>query len=173
MKHIKTADMVLTAVFAALICVFSLVAIPTPFGVPLTLQTFIISLAGFVLGTAKGTVSVIVYIALGIVGLPVFSGFQGGFSAVFGMTGGFIVGFIPFVMLCGIKNKKFCIKLLFGLTGLCLCHLCGILWVSFLTGNIYTAFLTVSAPYLIKDAVSVVLALLLAKKITVITQKFN
>lgn len=172
MKYMKTADMVLTAVFAALICVFSLIAIPTPLGIPVTLQTFIIALAGFASGSAKGFFSVLVYIGLGLLGIPVFSGFQGGFSALFGITGGFIVGFIPFVMLCGIKKGGFYIRLLFGFIGLCICHICGILWFCFYGGN-FTAAIFASVPYLVKDVLSVVFALIVSEKITVIIQKFN
>ena len=65
--------------------------IPNPISVPLTLQTFIIALSGFVLGSSKGVASVLVYIAVGTIGAPVFTGFQGGFSVLFGMTGGFII----------------------------------------------------------------------------------
>ena len=173
MKRVKTTDMVITAVFAALICVFSLITIPTPFGVPVTLQTFIIALTGFTLGSMRGVVSVFVYIAVGMVGLPVFSGFQGGLNAIFGITGGFIVGFVPFVCLCGLKGRNLLIKLLFSVIGLCICHFVGIMWVAFISGNIPSAFLTASAPFLIKDIISIVLALLISKKIVIIIQKFN
>lgn len=170
---LKTSDMVIIAVFSALISVFSLITIPTPFGIPITLQTFIIAVAGFTLGSAKGFASTAVYIAVGIVGLPVFSGFQGGFSALFGMTGGFIVGFIPLVIFCGMNCKNSLFRIFLGITGLLVCHLCGVLWVSFITGNILTAFLTVSVPYLVKDIISVVFALFISKKLSVIIQKFN
>lgn len=172
MKHAKTSDMVITAVFSALIAVFSMLSIPTPLGIPLTLQTFIISLAGFSLGCVKGTVSVIVYIAVGALGIPVFSGFQGGIGALFGMTGGFIFGFIPFVLLCGLGNSRKT-KLLYSLIGLIICHLCGILWFSVYSESIVTAFLTASLPYILKDVVSVVGAMFVSEKIKVITQKIN
>lgn len=170
---IKTASLVIIAVFAALIAVFSLISIPSPFGVPLTLQTFIIALAGFTLGYGRAFASVLIYIAVGITGIPVFSGFQGGFASIFGITGGFIIGFIPFVLLCGVKTRSFCIRIIFAVTGILICHLCGILWVCILGTDVMTAFLTVSAPYIIKDVISVVLALVISKKITAITQKFN
>lgn len=164
--------MVTTAVFSAVIAVFSMLSIPTPFGIPLTLQTFIISLAGFSLGCTKGTIAVAVYIAVGALGLPVFSGFQGGLSAIFGMTGGFILGFIPFVWFCGAGNSKKT-KLIFSLVGLVICHLCGLLWFSAYSESIIAAFLTSSLPYIVKDIISIVFAILLSEKIRVITQKIN
>lgn len=172
MKRVKTADMVITAVFSALIAVFSMLSIPTPLGIPLTLQTFIIALAGFSLGSARGVTSVMVYIAVGAVGLPVFSGFQGGIGALFGTTGGFILGFIPFVWLCGMGCLKRT-KLLHSFIGLFVCHLCGVLWFSIYSDSIYTAFLASSLPYIAKDIISIVIAMPVSEKIRVITQKFN
>ncbi len=172
MKRVKTSDMVIAAVFSALMAVFSMLSIPTPFGIPLTLQTFIIALAGFSLGSAKGLVSVAVYIAVGALGLPVFSGFQGGFGAIFGMTGGFILGFIPFVWLCGMGASRKS-KLLYSIMGLVICHFCGVLWFSFHSDSIAAAFLTSSLPYILKDIVSVVAAIFVSEKIKVITQKIN
>ncbi len=172
MKRVKASDMVITAVFSALIAVFTMLSVPTPFGIPVTFQTFIIAAAGFVLGSVKGAVSVSVYIAVGALGLPVFSGFQGGFSALFGMTGGFIFGFIPFVCLCGMgKSKKS--KFLYSLMGLAVCHSCGVIWFSAYSESIVAAFFTSSLPYIIKDIVSIIIAVLVSEKIKVITQKIN
>ncbi len=173
MKRMKTIDLVLIAVFSSLVAVFSLFSIPNPISVPLTLQTFIIALSGFVLGSSKGVASVLVYIAVGTIGAPVFTGFQGGFSVLFGMTGGFIMGFIPLVFLCGIKTDKLIVKLLFSFAGIISCHACGVLWFSRYSENIINAFLTSSFPYVLKDLVSVVLAMIISKKIITITQKFN
>ncbi len=172
MKRVKTSDMVITAVFSALIAAFSMLSVPMLFGVPLTFQTFIIALTGLTLGSVKGAVSVAVYIAVGALGLPVFSGFQGGIGAIFGMTGGFIFGFIPFVLLCGIGSSKKT-RLLYSLMGLVICHFCGVLGFSLYSGSIINAFLTASLPYLIKDVISVVIAIPVSEKIKVITQKIN
>lgn len=173
MKRIKTDDMVITAVFAALIAVFSLIAIPTPLGVPLTLQTFIIALTGFTLGSFRSAAAVLVYITLGAVGLPVFSGFQGGFGALLGMTGGFIFGFIPFAFLCGIKNEKKVFRFIISLAGLTICHILGVLWFSVYSSSLSSAFLTASAPYLPKDILGIVAAMAVSAKLTAIIQKFN
>ena len=83
----------LTALFAAVITVCSWISLPV-FAVPITLQTFAVFSALLILGGKYGTMSVLVYILLGSVGAPVFSGFRGGLSALMGPTGGYIVGFL-------------------------------------------------------------------------------
>ena len=164
MKSLKTADMVIIALFSAVIAVFSQIAIPFPASVSMTLQTFVSAWTGFSLGKLKGTISVMVYISVGAVGIPVFTGFQGGFTALLGMTGGFIFGFIPFVFLCGLKSDKTYIRFISAFSGLIICHICGVLWFSVYSGSITAAFFTASAPYFLKDTLSVVAALFISKK---------
>ena len=85
----KTKTIVICAIFAALMCVFSVITVPTGI-IPVTLGTLGIMLTAVILGSKKGAVSVAVFILLGIVGLPVFSGFKGGIQVIFGPTGGYI-----------------------------------------------------------------------------------
>ena len=92
MNRQKITTIVLCALFAAITAVLSQIAIPMPSGVPVTLQTFAIALCGFYLCTARATVSTVVYVLLGAVGVPVFSGFKGGIASIVGPTGGFIIG---------------------------------------------------------------------------------
>lgn len=95
--------------FAAVLAVMSQIAIPMPSGVPMTLQTFAVALAGAVLGWKLGALSALVYLLLGAAGVPVFSGMSGGLGVLLGKTGGFIFGFIFMALLCGLgaaqKNK--------------------------------------------------------------------
>ena len=98
MNRQKITTIVLCALFAAITAVLSQIAIPMPSGVPVTLQTFAIALCGFYLCTARATVSTVVYVLLGAVGVPVFSGFKGGIASIVGPTGGFIIGFIAMVI---------------------------------------------------------------------------
>lgn len=98
---------VLCGLFAAIIAVLTLVTIPMPSGVPITLQTFAVALCGYSLGCAKGTAATFVYVALGAVGLPVFSGMKGGFSVLVGPTGGYIYGFVGMAALCGLGAYLF------------------------------------------------------------------
>lgn len=155
----KTVDLVMIALFAAITAVLSQVAIPMPTNVPVTLQTFAVALCGFCLGHRKGTVAILVYILLGVVGIPVFTGFKGGFACIASFTGGFIYGFMPFAFLSGLPVKNKIIKVLLGVLGLFVLHFFGTLHYALLTSNGFIqAFLLVSAPYLIKDIISVVLA---------------
>ena len=93
---------VLTGVMAAILAALSLVSIPLPSGVPVTLQTFAVALCGFLLGPAMGTAAVAVYLIMGAVGLPVLAGMVGGLGHFLGVTGGFLWGFLPMALLCGL-----------------------------------------------------------------------
>lgn len=158
-SKIKISDLVFIALFAAITAVLSQISIPMPIMVPLTLQTFAVSLCGYCLGAKKGTVSIIVYILLGIAGVPVFAGFKGGIACIGSYTGGYIYGFIVFVFLCGLPAKNKLLKILLGVAGLLALHFFGVLHYTLLTGNSFIAsFLSASAPFLLKDVISVVLA---------------
>ncbi len=101
-KLLTVKNMAFISVMAALICVAAPFTVPMPGSVPISLATFAIYLAGGLLGAKKGTLAVLIYVLLGAVGLPVFSGGTGGFGKLFGVTGGYIVGYIPCVLLTGI-----------------------------------------------------------------------
>lgn len=169
---IKTADLVLIALFAAITAVLSQIAIPMPTNVPVTLQTFAVALCGFCLGSKKGTASILVYILLGAIGIPVFTGFKGGIACIASFTGGFIYGFLPFAFLSGLPVKNKIVKVLLGVAGLLLLHFFGVLHYALLTGNGFIeSFLLVSLPYLVKDVISVVLAYMASLAVNRITAK--
>lgn len=88
----KTLDMVYIAIFAVIIAVCSWISVPMV--VPFTLQTFGVFCAVGLLGGKRGTLSVLIYVLLGAVGVPVFAGFSSGIGTLFGVTGGYIMGFI-------------------------------------------------------------------------------
>ena len=147
----KTIQIVLVGVFAAVLAVLSQISIPLPSGIPVTLQTFAVALCGYALGWKRGLLATAVYVALGLVGLPVFSG----------MAGGYIWGLLPRAALCGagLKAKHRPAALLFGALGLAACHLFGTVQFAVVSGmGPLESFLVASAPYLIKDAVSVAAA---------------
>lgn len=149
------------ALCAACLCALSQVSVPMPSGVPVTLQTFAVALCAGILGSGRGAVCVLVYLALGAAGLPVFAGFSGGFAKFAGPTGGFLIGFIPMAALCGVK-KHFWL----AFAGLAVCHAYGAAHFALVAGTSYwKAILTVSAPYIIKDVLSVVLGMLLSRKV--------
>lgn len=177
---IKTVDLVLIALFAAVTAVMSQLSIPTPFGVPVSLQTFAVALCGYFLGAKKGTSAMIVYILVGAVGVPVFAGFKGGLAALLGVTGGFIFGFIPLALLCGIEYGRLrmpartALRLLTGAGGILVCHIFGAAQYALLMGiDLVQSFLTVSVPFLIKDFASLAAAYLGATAAKAAVRKFT
>lgn len=160
MKKMTVRHLVLVALFAALLTVLSQISIPLPSGIPITLQTFAVALCGYALGTKLGTLSVAVYLLLGAIGLPVFAGFMGGIGVFFGVTGGFLWGFLVMAALCGTG------RILWGLPGLVICHLLGILQFMLVSGSGFgESALIVSVPFLLKDAASVVAAYFAARAV--------
>ena len=89
----KTYDLVLEAICAALITICSWISLNV-MDIPFTLQTFGILLVLFTVGGKRGTISILVYLLLGLIGVPVFAGFKSGPAALAGPTGGFIAGFL-------------------------------------------------------------------------------
>ncbi|MBR2459781.1 MAG: biotin transporter BioY [Clostridia bacterium] len=168
----KTFSMINMALSAAFIAVSAQLAIPLPSGIPLTLQTLAVALCGYLLGAKLGAISSLVYVALGAMGAPVFSGFSGGFHRIVSLTGGFLWGFPLLALFCGLsqtqkwsRHEKL-YSLLHGTLGVLLCHLCGIIQFSAISqSNLFTAALISSLPYLLKDAVCVALAYLLSAEI--------
>lgn len=165
------SNIVMIGMCTAIIATLSQISISLPSGVPITLQTFAIALTGYLLGRKAGAISAIIYMLLGMVGVPVFSRFQAGIPYLLGKTGGFIFGFIPMAFLCGLaieqKSKiKFVSLCIFSSLGLAACHLLGILQFKLLTHMTFGASaLLVSIPYLLKDVLSCVAAYILAKTI--------
>lgn len=100
-------DLVLVALFAALTAIMAYITVPMPGGLPpITGQTFAVMLAGLLLGANKGAMSQIIYILLGVVGLPVFAGGTAGLGILVGRTGGFLFGFVLGAYLIGKLTEK-------------------------------------------------------------------
>lgn len=170
----KTRDLTYIAIMVALMAVCSWITIPTV--VPFTLQTFGVFLASALLGGKRGTLAVLVYILLGAVGAPVFAGFVGGPGALFGTTGGYILGFLAqaAVLWAGerLLGRSPAAFLLSGVLGLAVCYLIGSVWFLFLysrtTGPIGMA--TVLGwcvfPFVIPDLVKLALAMAVGKRLS-------
>lgn len=97
----KTKQLVRIALMAAVLCVLAPWKIPVG-PIPITLASFGVYLAAGVLGPLEGTIAVVVYVLLGAVGVPVFSGFTGGAGCLLGLTGGYILGYIPCAAVSGL-----------------------------------------------------------------------
>ncbi len=152
---------------SALMALGAWVCFPSPTGVPLTVQTFFVALGAFVLGWRDGTIALAVYLALGAAGMPVFSSYQGGIQVFVSPTGGFLWGFLPLTILCGIAtDKRDAFAISMGILGMIVCHTLGILQFCLVTdAGVATALTGVSLPYLIKDVACVVLAFFVAKPV--------
>ena len=176
MRPIRLTQYIYAGLFAAVLAVLSQLAIPMPGAVPLTLQTFGVALCAYTLGWKFGTLSYLIYFLLGLSGVPVFSNFTGGINKLFGLTGGFLIGFFLLSIGCGLfthyrrtwkmRKHEQLLSLLCGAIGLLLCHLLGVLHLTILANTSFVgSFLLASAPYLLKDFASVVAAFFLGKHI--------
>lgn len=108
MKKTKLSiqDICNISIMAAVTAVMAQITIPMPLGVPMTMQTFAVTLAGIILGSKRGALSLFIYILLGAIGLPVFAGFRGGFQSLIGPTGGFLISFPIMAYLIGLGSEK-------------------------------------------------------------------
>ena len=162
-KTVSVKSMVFTAIAAAIICVAAPFSVPLPGLVPISLATFAVYLAGGLLGPKRGSIAVVIYILIGAVGLPVFSGFSGGFAKLLGVTGGYIIGYIPCALLTGIfadMNTKKHWSMPVGMAlGTIACYAFGTAWFMIATGTPFLAALaSCVVPFLVGDAIKIVAA---------------
>lgn len=163
----KTKNMVLCALFAALLAACSQIVIPLP-AISINLGLFAVYLTGAVLGPRWGTAAVLVFIALGACGVPVFLGFQAGPAYIFGKTGGYILGYVFAAWIVGMWSRRIgnstpqlCAAMAVGLA---VCYAFGTAWFMTLTGRTLTeSLLLCVVPFLPGDAVKIGLAAATAK----------
>ena len=177
MKKTRLYDLLLISLFSALIAVCSFISIPTP--IPFTLQTFALFTALMTLGGKGGFAAVIIYIALGLVGLPVYSSFGGGIGYLMGASGGFIIGFAIaaalFLLLELVFGKGKYARLIYAAAGQIVIYVSGALWFSLVFGGAESfgaALILCVLPYLIPDAIKLALAYFISarlKKIRTLT----
>ena len=172
-KRVSVYDLVMIALFAALIAVCAWVTIPG--SVPFTLQTMGVFLAVGLLGGKRGTAAVLVYILLGAVGMPVFSGFRGGMGVLLDTTGGYIIGFVAAALVYWLLTVRLGdslpVKAIACVLGLAVCYAFGTAWFLVLyartTGpiGVTTALGWCVIPYIIPDLLKLALALLLSGRV--------
>lgn len=161
----KIRKMTRCAMLAALLTVCAWISVPMG-DMAVTLQTFAVFLTLGVLGGRLGTVTVLVYLLLGAVGLPVFSGMRGGISVLLGPTGGYLWGFLLACPVCwGLENRL--PRWIGFVLGLLCCYICGTAWyyLVYATGALWPVILTCVVPYLVPDGIKILLALLLTEKL--------
>ena len=170
MKSQKTMQMAEIALMSAVLCVISPFTIPVPASpVPLSLALFGVYLAAVLLGAKKSALSVFIYLLLGAVGLPVFSGFSGGIGVLAGPTGGYLVGYLLCAVIVGLVTEaairvgkwQFAQGVLALILGTLTCYLFGTIWFLVIMKGTYTveqALVVCVVPYLLFDAIKIVAA---------------
>ena len=172
-NRLNTGDLALVALFAAVMAVCSWITVPA--AVPFTLQTMGVFLAVGLLRGKRGTISVLVYLFLGAIGLPVFSGFAGGLGYMMGATGGYIIGFLFSALIMWFMEKVFGrdmkILILSMVLGLILCYAFGTAWfMTVYSGSngpidLATALGWCVFPFIIPDAIKIAVACLLKRRL--------
>lgn len=165
MKKISTFDITSTAIFAAILCVLAPLSLPIG-PIPISLATLIMYLAAVILVPKLSTMSVVVYILLGLVGLPVFSGYAGGVGKIAGPTGGYIIGYIPMAFIAGYITHKFIDKKYMAVVGMvagtAVLYLIGTIWfVAQMKCEVGYALSVCVVPFLLGDAIKIVVATVL------------
>ena len=159
---------------------FTVVAswISIPFLVNFSLQTMVIFIISALLGFRKSMISVLIYIFLGIIGLPIFSGFGAGIGVVSGPHGGFILGFLfipPLVSLFTAKTKNLISYIFAMLISVIPCYVLGTLWYGciFADSSVWSILMICIVPFLFPELVKVLLAAVIVCRLKKIQSKFN
>lgn len=169
MKAISVKQMSLAAIMTAVTCILSPISLNIG-PVPISLGTFAVSLSVCILGRNLGMLSYLLYLLLGFVGLPVFSNYGAGVEKLLGPTGGYLIGMIFLAFIGGFAVEKFSkspIQQYLGLMlGIAFCYLLGTLWLGKVLSMDFGKALSVGViPFILPDAIKVLLALVLGKKI--------
>lgn len=167
------------ALMTAIICVISPFAIAIPVSpVPISLATLAIYLTVMILGWKDGTISVLLYVLIGLVGVPVFTGFNGGAGKILGPTGGYIIGYVFLAFVSGFfinDSRNYYFEKLFGmLLGTVVLYVFGSLWLAKQSNMSLAAAFTVGVfPFIIGDVIKMVVALFVGIRIRKALVKSN
>ena len=173
MKKLNIRQMTLVSLFTALTAIGAFISIPIN-PVPITLQTLFTLLAGMTLGSVLGATSQLIYVLLGAIGLPVFSGFKGGLGILFGPTGGFLLGFVISAYIVGRlieikKEKNIFSYFLIGLLGTITIYFLGVTQLSLVTGmGLKKAIIVGVIPFLPGDLLKIIAASFVTNKLKLV-----
>jgi biotin transport system substrate-specific component len=168
----KIRNMARCALLTALLCVCAWIGFPLG-DVSVTMQTFALFLTLGLLGGKSGSLVCLLYLLLGAVGLPVFSGFRGGLGTLLGATGGYILGFLGsalvYWLITGLLGQRFIVHLIASLLGLAVCYGFGTLWYALVwaKGGLALGLILGKCvlPYLLPDLIKLGLALVATEKL--------
>lgn len=169
MKKMDIRMLCLIAVMTALMCVLGPMSIPIG-PVPVSLTVLTVYLAVYVLGMRYGSIAYVVYLLLGLVGLPVLSGYTGGPAKLFGATGGYLIGFLPMAVISGYFIDKFYTKIymqvLGMIGGLVVCYAMGTMWLALMAKmSLAKAFFAGVVPFVLFDLAKIAVAVLVGRAV--------
>ena len=167
--NLSIKEMTIVGMCAALMAIFSQLSIPLPFtSVPVTLQVFGLVILAIIVGAKVGTLSLIVYVIIGAIGLPVFANFHSGFGIIVGPTGGYIIGFVIMAFLIGLASSKENKIILFSVSyiGVLIDLILGTIQLKIVTGMTLNAALIAGLyPFIFKDLITVSIAVLIGLRV--------
>ncbi len=171
-KKITTYQLAVTGLMTALTCILGPMSLALPFTpVPISLTNFVVFLSVWLLGWRLGTVSYLIYLLLGLAGLPVFSGFTGGAGKLLGPTGGYLIGFIFLAVLMGIvfdKSESRLVRLAGMILGMIVAYLFGTAWLAYQSKiGLFAALGSAVIPFIPGDLVKMAIVLLIGPAIEV------
>jgi len=176
-EHASIKPMIYASLFAALTAIGAFVRIPVPVSpVPITIQVFFVLLSGLVLGSRWAGASMAVYVMLGIIGFPVFSGGSSGIGVIMGYTGGYLIGFIGAAYITGLIAETFgrSTSAAIGamIVGLAVIYMFGVMQLSIVAHlPIKESVATGVLPFLIGDFIKLIAALIVFIRIEPLIEK--
>ena len=170
----KTKKMIYISMMTVVMAICSLITIPG--AVPFTLQTMAVFMGIWIIGGKYMTYSLILYMIMGSIGVPVFSGFKGGIGVILGPTGGYIVGFVLITGGVWIYEKitddiSDKIQIIIMIAGMLLCYFCGTVWYMYvmkitINGEGISSILMICVvPYILPDTIKFILAKIIGKRV--------
>lgn len=166
-----TKQLALVGLMTAVICILGPLSIIIPISpVPISLGMLGIYFVLCVLGMKLGTISIIIYVLLGLVGLPVFSGFTGGAGKLFGPTGGYIIGYLFMALICGFFldhwKQNLPMQILGMILGTAVCYFFGTAWLAYQASMNFSAALAAGVlPFIPADCIKLVLAMVIGSQL--------
>lgn len=167
----KTKVLTQTGLMSALMCIIGPVTIPLPFSmVPLSLMSVVIFLSVYIIGTKQAVISCIIYLIMGMTGIPVFSSFTGGAGKLFGPTGGYLLSYVLMALVSGyfihkkVTNKIYCF---IGMSlGTLVCYMSGTVWLSYQADlSFEAALISGIVPFIAGDILKIIIVMILAPKL--------
>lgn len=167
-KHGKTYAITVTALMTAVTCILAPLSIPIG-PVPISLTNLAIYISLYLLGWKRGTISYLIYLLIGLVGIPVFSGFTGGPAKLAGPTGGYIIGFIAMAIIAGLVIDHFhqpWLQLIGMIVGTIICYVLGTAWFCFEAKSTVSGALSICVfPFIPGDLIKMIIAMLIGPAI--------